>query len=179
MHHLYDEGKTVLKGVISVAEKMVIAALTAPKTRGINHIHSLLLTGNNKDKLVKEMAKIGHETSRPFFIRDSKNVDDAIAIVLIGNSIGEMDLPYCGYCGFRSCTEKKKHSLIPCAFNSIDLGIAAGSAVSIAMDSRVDNRIMYTAGIAAIDLRLFNKDVKAALGIPLSATGKNIFFDRK
>jgi uncharacterized ferredoxin-like protein len=38
---------------------------------------------------------------------------------------------------------------------------------------------MYSIGRAAMDLGLFSKDVKQALGIPLSVTGKNPFFDRK
>jgi uncharacterized ferredoxin-like protein len=38
---------------------------------------------------------------------------------------------------------------------------------------------MFTAGRAAIDLGLFPKPVRVAHGIPLSATGKNPFFDRK
>ncbi len=66
-----------------------------------------------------------------------------------------------------------------CAFNSIDLGIAVGSAISIAADFHVDNRVMYSIGKASMDLGFFGKDVKQALGIPLSVTGKSPFFDRK
>jgi uncharacterized ferredoxin-like protein len=40
-----------------------------------------------------------------------------------------------------------------------------------------DNRIMYRAGVAARDMGLVDWDF--VMGIPLSATGKNIFFDRK
>ncbi len=38
---------------------------------------------------------------------------------------------------------------------------------------------MYTIGMAAVQLELLGPEVKIAHGIPLSATGKNIFFDRK
>jgi uncharacterized ferredoxin-like protein len=38
---------------------------------------------------------------------------------------------------------------------------------------------MYSAGKAAIELGLLGTEVKVAYGIPLSATGKNPFFDRK
>jgi len=40
----------------------------------------------------------------------------------------------------------------------------------------VDNRIMYRIGVVARKMKLIEGDV--VLGIPLSATGKNIFFDR-
>jgi len=59
----------------------------------------------------------------------------------------------------------------------VDLGIAVGSAVKTASFHNVDNRIMYRAGIAAKSLGMIESNI--AYGIPLSATGKNIFFDRK
>jgi uncharacterized ferredoxin-like protein len=37
---------------------------------------------------------------------------------------------------------------------------------------------MYTVGRAITNLKLLGEDVKIALGIPLSVTGKNPFFDR-
>jgi uncharacterized ferredoxin-like protein len=43
----------------------------------------------------------------------------------------------------------------------------------------VDTRLMFSVGRAALALDLFGKDVKQALGIPLSITGKSPFFDRK
>ena len=87
-------------------------------------------------------------------------------------------MPKCGLCGFKNCTEKNKKINIPCAFNTTDLGIAVGSAVSVAMDNRIDNRIMYTIGIAVKELNIFNEDVKIIYGIPLSGTSKNPYFDR-
>ena len=98
---------------------------------------------------------------------------------MFGSSIQTMQLPNCGLCGYENCTEKEKHPDIPCAYNPLDLGIAIGSAVSIAMDNRVDNRVMYTVGMAILELNLLGNEVKLAFGIPLSATSKNIFFDRK
>ena len=59
-----------------------------------------------------------------------------------------------------------------------DIGIAVGSAVKTAQIHNVDNRIMYSAGSTAISLGLLGKDCTAAFAIPLSASGKNIFFDR-
>ena len=58
------------------------------------------------------------------------------------------------------------------------LGIAVGSAVRTASLHNVDNRVMYSAGVTALALGLLG-DCTVAYGIPLSASGKNIFFDRK
>ena len=59
----------------------------------------------------------------------------------------------------------------------IDLGIALGSAVKVASELNVDNRIMYSIGRAAMKMGLLKAD--EIQGIPLSVKGKNIFFDRK
>ena len=60
-----------------------------------------------------------------------------------------------------------------------DLGIAVGSAAKTAQIHNVDNRIMYTAGSVALDLGFLGKECTVAYAIPLSASGKNIFFDRE
>jgi uncharacterized ferredoxin-like protein len=56
------------------------------------------------------------------------------------------------------------------------MGIALGSAVKTASLLNIDNRIMYRAGVAAREMGLIDADF--VMGIPLSATGKSIYFDR-
>jgi len=56
------------------------------------------------------------------------------------------------------------------------MGIALGSAVKIAGLMNVDNRIMYRIGVVAREMKLVDADF--VMGIPLSATGKSIYFDR-
>ena len=51
-----------------------------------------------------------------------------------------------------------------------------GSAVKTASLLNIDNRIMYSVGVAAVELKLIDADI--AYGIPLSARSKNIYFDR-
>lgn len=65
-----------------------------------------------------------------------------------------------------------------CAFSGINLGIALGSAVGIAASHHIDNRIMFSAGKAAMKENMFSRRVTMAFGIPLSVSGKNIFYDR-
>lgn len=59
-----------------------------------------------------------------------------------------------------------------------DLGIAVGSAVATAADLRVDNRVLYSAGVAAREMWLLG-DCAIIYAIPLSVAGKDIYFDRK
>ena len=126
---------------------------------------------------MKEMYEINNLPAT--FINDSKNILSADIMVLIGTKINSIGVVYCGLCGFKDCEEKNKYPNHPCAYNTGDLGIAVGSAVSVAMDARVDNRIMRTVGKAVQQLNLLGEDIKIAYGIPLSSSGKNPFFDRK
>lgn len=58
----------------------------------------------------------------------------------------------CAYCGYATCAEKPQDT--PCAINSIDVGIAIGSACAKAADLRVDSRVMFSAGWAVERLGL-------------------------
>jgi uncharacterized ferredoxin-like protein len=65
-----------------------------------------------------------------------------------------------------------------CVIKMADLGIAVGSAVKTASIHNLDNRVMYSAGVAALSLDWL-PECSVAYAIPVRAAGKNIFFDRK
>ncbi len=52
-----------------------------------------------------------------------------------------------------------------------------GSAAKTASNLNVDNRIMYRIGAAARRLNMM-PEASVIMGIPVSAKGKNIYFDR-
>jgi uncharacterized ferredoxin-like protein len=164
-------------GLMSAAESICVAARTAPKGKGKDLLVTALLTDDDKCLLQDRMRRIGERDKVPFFLRDAENLDHAPVVVLIGTRKEPLQLPACGYCGFEDCNAMLDAGGT-CSFNAGDLGIAVGSAVSLAADLRVDNRIMYTAGKAAIELGLLGEGVLIAYAIPLSAKGKNPFFDR-
>ncbi len=169
---------TVEYELLQIANKMVIAATTAPKARGLNHLHYRILSGNDICLLSQKMEIIGNETSQNFFIRDSKNILEAPIVVLFGCVINPINLKDCSYCGFTDCNEKLKNPSHPCAHNLIDLGIAVGIAADVAARNHIDNRIMYSAGKAAMLMNVFPNEVSLIYAIPLSVSSKNIFFDR-
>ncbi len=165
--------------LMDTARRMAVAARTAPKARGVNHMDIMILTGNDVLNLANVMQDIGEKEDNPIFLRDAGNVrSDAGVVLLVGTKIQPLGLQYCGLCGFVDCTAKGQYPDVPCAFNTGDLGIAVGSAVSVAMDARIDNRIMYTIGMAAKKMGLLGEAYKVIYGIPLSASSKNPFFDR-
>jgi uncharacterized ferredoxin-like protein len=165
--------------VFEVAKKMAIAARTAPKARGIDNTVISIVKKDGIKEISDKMKEMVRNYGFPeFFLRDADNILSSPAMLLAGTRIKSIGLAKCGMCGYKNCDEKNKHPSHPCVFNTGDLGIAIGSAVSVAMNNRVDNRIMYTVGQAAIEMKLLGEDVKIIYGIPLSVSSKNPFFDR-
>jgi uncharacterized ferredoxin-like protein len=171
------------------ASLMAAAARTAPKTRGLDSTETLILDGEDLETLAAAMEAKAQEKGKkiPSFGRDAKNIRSAAAVLLIGVT-GEPKRPEnpldCGACGYSGCAEfmgvgkaEGEDFRGPlCLFQSIDLGIALGSAAKTAGELNIDNRMMYTIGAAARKLGLLKSDV--IIGFPLSVSGKNPFFDR-
>jgi uncharacterized ferredoxin-like protein len=163
---------------LQVAALMAAAARTAPKTRGIDNLQTAAIDNEpTKQKVITKMREIAVKENRPSFARDAGNLENSPVLVVVGVESNPAGLN-CGFCGKPTCEALEMAGGI-CAFNSIDLGIATASAAEVAGRFHVDNRIMYSIGQACLDLGLLGPKVKQALGIPLSVTGKNPFFDRK
>lgn len=161
--------------ILNVARQMMTAARTAPKGKGIDIIEVALVTGEDIKILSDKMIAMVEEHGMKFFLRDADNILSAECIVLIGAREQAQGLN-CGHCGYATCAARTEG--VPCALNSIDVGIAIGSACATAADMRVDTRVMFSAGLAAQQLNWL-KDCKMVMAIPVSASSKNPFFDRK
>ena len=159
-----------------VAELMCTAAKTAPKTRGKDNLVITILTKEDIKKVISRMKLIAKRDSRPSCERDAENIKKIDQIVIIATKKEYLGLN-CGFCGYKTCKDLAKTKGV-CAYNSMDLGIALGSSASLAVRLHIDNRLMFSIGKAALELGLLGKNVVQAIGIPLSATGKNPFFDR-
>ncbi len=163
--------------VLRVAEEMALAARTAPKGKGLDLLEIVIVSGEDVKKLSDQTIEVGIRENHLGFQRDGANLLNAQAILLLGTRLERVGLKYCGICGYKNCDDNKAHGSI-CVLNPNDLGLAIGSAVSKAADYRLDNRIMYSIGKVAVEKNWFSPEVKIAYGIPLSASGKNPFFDR-
>ncbi len=170
---IYNEKELEKNGIEQSISLIATAIKTAPKSRGLNPLLTIVLTGEEKEKLAEKMSQY----NKAPFPRDSQNIKDADAVVLVGVKTIYLGLN-CGMCGYKTCDDSERNQGM-CIFNTVDLGIALGSAVSTIANLKIDNRIMYTAGIAARDMGLFPKEFKIVMGIPLKVSQKNIFFDRK
>ncbi len=173
--------------LITAAELMAISARTAPKSKGSDVIEINILGAEQLEQLAVEMEEIAAATGMKFFLRDAGNIRQSGACLLIGaDGFSTLGLN-CGACGHATCAEMKSAvSIAPpdtlykgpvCALRSSDLGVAVGSAVKTASTLNIDNRIMFSAGSAALALGLLPHST-IAFGIPLSVTGKSPYFDR-
>jgi uncharacterized ferredoxin-like protein len=186
------KSKQVEKNAVTMAAALMSAtARTAPKARGVDATASLVLDGADLEKLA---AAMDHKaTKKPEYLssvfkRDANNVRKSESVLLLGvtGHPKKIEQPLdCGACGYASCEHlskarrkiKVKDFGGPvCAFQAMDLGIALGSAVKLAAELCIDNRMMFTIGAAAKSLGLLDSDI--IIGIPLSVTGKSLYFDR-
>jgi len=166
--------------VHTVAEFMAISARTAPKAAGRDFVVVDIIEGEDLQRLGEAMIAYGERTGKRNFDRDGKNILASEAVVLIGLKDAQALGLNCAACGSPTCIEPNtvegEFRGPNCALHLLDMGIAIGSAVKTAGMLNVDNRIMYRAGVVAREIGLIDADF--VMGIPLSVTGKSIYFDR-
>jgi uncharacterized ferredoxin-like protein len=170
----------------ALAKSILLAARTAPKAKGVDDIVTALAEKKDVEVLASTMERLADQKGEGFTFlkRDAGNLRNAGTAVLIGVKISGAAGLNCGACGFETCAEMLNRQKVEvdfrgpnCMLKYVDLGIAIGAAVAKAKDFCIDNRVMYSIGAAARVSGLMDADV--VFGIPLSVTGKNIFFDRK
>jgi uncharacterized ferredoxin-like protein len=179
------------RAVEIVAELMALSARTAPKGRGQDSIVIRVVTGKDLEALSGEMSRLGEARGIKFFLRDAGNLEKSDACLLIGCRAADSAGLDCGGCGYATCNEMRQAQerfldekpKMPfhgpnCAIKMADLGIALGSAAKTASLHNVDNRIMFSAGVAALFLNWL-EGCCVAYGLPLKASGKSIYFDRQ
>ena len=160
-------GDVIKDSVIEIAKLMCISAKTAPKGKGIGNVDVVVLHGNEEiERLARRMEELAGEYG-DFFRRDAENIRESDAVVLIG----------CNKANFKLKKPERWPGDPDLIMSIINLGIAIGSAVKTASIHNVDNRVMFSAGVAAQELGYIDSEV--VMAIPLSARDKSIYFDRR
>ena len=167
------------EAVLAAAREMANAARTAPKAVGYDRLEIALAEGAQLEELAGHMEKMAQEgRAGSHFTRDAGNVRASLCCLLIGTRTTPMPRG-CEKCGMSDCANHHGYAGgSPCLYAVHDLGLAVGSAVSLAADKRVDNRVMFSAGAAALELGWLGQ-ARLAMGVPLSVNGKSIYYDRK
>ena len=172
--------------MLTVAQLMELAGRTAPKGGGKDYVVQEIISGKQLGTLANAMEKYASSSSerKAFIGRDGGNVRNSDALLLIGLKNAQPSGLDCGACGYKSCGEcvskirpGVEFTGPTCAMRLLDLGVALGSAVRTASMFNADNRMMYSAGTVAVRAGLIDADI--AIGVPISVSGKNIYFDRR
>src|SRR5512139_4243792 len=178
-----------MKEVTEMAVKLMAAsARTAPKAGGKDFLEIVVIT---KDGGLKKIANAMKEyapksTNEAFWLRDASNIESSQALLLIGLSKPVTAGYDCGACGYPTCNEFSKNRQMKtkemgytgphCVMRMMDIGVALSSAAKTASLLNVDNRVQQRVGAAARALGLIKGEV--VMGIPVSITGKSIYYDR-
>ncbi|UWG98986.1 DUF2148 domain-containing protein [Dehalobacter sp. DCM] len=167
----------------TVAELMALSAVTAPKAKGQDCIEAKVITDPKiLAELADAMALYSEEPRKKFFLRDSENIRNSQALLLLSVKDNKPAGLNCGACGQPECTMLTVSNEGPefpgplCAWRAIDLGIAIGSAAKTAGMLNADNRVLYSVGVVVKKIGLMQGAV--VVGIPINAAAKNIYFDR-
>ncbi len=148
------------------AALMALAAKTAPKAKGVDNLVIMVVDDRETiEKIAAKMEELADEYGE-FLRRDAHSLRNSDALLVIGAKVVDLGLK----------TPRRYRVDVNTVMALLNLGIAVGSAVKTASILSIDNRIMYSVGLAVQELGLVDADF--VLGIPLSAKGKNIYFDR-
>jgi uncharacterized ferredoxin-like protein len=184
-HPVPEEDVKMQQIMEMVAGLMAMAARTAPKAKGSDYLEIKILRGDTLQQLADAMVAYAEKfgSAKKFFARDGESVRRSAVVFLISLKDPEPAGLKCGACGYARCSELQEQEVPDseftgplCAWRYVDIGIALGSAAKTASLHNADNRMMYTIGAVARAQKLI--EGKFVVGIPLAATGKNIYFDR-
>ena len=86
--------------IVRTAEKMMAAARTAPKAKGIDNLVISMVQGDTIKALSHKLKELVQNGEGPdYFVRDAENILNSSAIVIIGTKINPLGIKYCGFCG--------------------------------------------------------------------------------
>src|SRR4030067_2476381 len=172
-----------------VIRLMAASARTAPKAGGKDFLEIVVITKEEDLKKIADTMKeyAPKSTNEAYWLRDASNIENSQALLLVGLSKPVTAGYDCGACGYPTCGEFSKNRQLKekemgytgphCVMRMIDIGDALSSAAKTASLHNVDNRVQQRVGAAARAIGLLKGEV--VVGIPVSITGKSIYFDRQ
>jgi len=182
--------EVMMKDVAEMTIKLMAAsARTAPKAGGKDFLEIAVITKEEDLKKIADAMKeyAPKSTNEAYWLRDASNIENSQALLLVGLSKPVTAGYDCGGCGYPTCGEFSKNRQLKekemgysgphCVMRMIDIGVALSSAAKTAGMLNVDNRVQQRVGAAARAIGIIKGEV--VLGIPVSITGKSIYYDRQ
>ncbi len=185
--------ETDRKDAADIAARLILASgTTSPRVGGVGEctIHILDDPCDIEDlcQAMEDMAAV--KKSWDFFRRDAAMLRDADA-VMIGTSLRCINDPAdinCNMCGKLVCEYLKEEEKLPpdpdvafqgpiCIFRATNIAYAVDGMVSQARQLGIDYGVFWSAGAAAMRMRILPRDTGFALAVAISVTEKSPFRD--
>lgn len=186
----YEQDRT---DAVRAASRLILASgTTTPRVGGVGectiHVFDDACDIEDICQAIEEMARI--KKSWEFFRRDAAMLRDADSL-LIATSLRCLNDPAdinCNLCGKLVCEYLKEEEKLPgdpdvaftgplCTFRASNIAYAVDGMVSQARNLGIDYGVYWSAGAAAMRMKLLPKDTGFALGVALSVTEKSPFRD--
>ena len=177
---------------VKVAARLLLAsATTTPRVGGVGSALSIIDDQCEIEDLcqaVEEMA--GDNKSWGFFKRDAMMLRDADALLIITSLRSKNDPAdiNCNMCGQLTCDNLRKVERLPreagiafpgplCIFRANNIAYALDGVISLARNIGIDYGVFWSAGAAAMRMKLLPRETGLALAVAISITEKSPFRD--
>ncbi len=186
----YEEDR---KQAAKIAARLLLASgTTSPRVGGVGEctIHILDDECDIEDlcQEIEEMA--GEQKAWKFFERDAAMLRDADAVMIVTSlrCITDPADINCNMCGKLTCEYLAEEERLPagpgiaftgplCVFRANNLSYAVDGIVSQARNLGIDYGVYWSAGAAAMRMKIVPKDTGFALAVAISVTEKSPFRD--
>lgn len=81
---VYDERDIRKAQALDIAQKMLVAARTAPKGKGVDVVECAVVDSDDLEALACTMEAVGEERGFAFFLRDANCVRKSLCVALVG-----------------------------------------------------------------------------------------------
>lgn len=175
-----------------VARLLLASATTTPRVGGVGEctVHIIDDECEIEDlcQAVEDMSE--DNSSWKFFRRDAMMMRDADALLLITSLRSKNDPSdiNCNMCGHLTCDNLREAERLPrdksiafpgplCIFRANNIAYAVDGVISLARNLGIDYGVFWSAGAAAMRMRLLPRETGLALAVAISITEKSPFRD--
>jgi uncharacterized ferredoxin-like protein len=178
---------------VRIAARLLLASgTTSPRVGGVGETTIHIIDDEcDIEELCQATERMSVENeSWGFFKRDAAILRDADAVLIV-TSLRCLTDPgdfNCNLCGKLTCEYQREAEKLPdepgiafkgplCIFRANNVGYAVDSMVALARNLGIDYGVYWSAGAAAMRLRIVPKVTGFALAVAISATEKSPFRD--
>jgi len=181
------------KEAVRIAARLLLAsATTTPRVGGVGECTIHIIDDECAiEDLCQAIERMSGENERwDFFNRDAAMLRDADAVLLVTSlrCAGDPGDFNCNLCGKLTCEYLRQEEKLPdepgiayrgplCVFRANNIGYAIDGIVSLARSLGIDYGVYWSAGAAAMRMRIVPKSTGFALAVAISVTEKSPFRD--